>query len=562
VLIGVKKTGNLPELASVGQGVQWMADWLKSQHVPDDRISVITDESGPVSLDMIKRAVKTQLKDDVEQIIVYFSGHGLFLRGGEYWLLTDAPDDPQAAVNLDGSVALARLCRVPHVVFISDACRTAGEGVQAQNISGGEIFPNPRDTECEAPVDIFFASALGKPSLEIGYTSAFTKALVSALNGEQPAVLEHAEEDNQTIGIVRPRPLGNFLKNELPKMLLAAKITTYTQVPFARYGSEPEAWLSKVPLSGDNSRRLRAGGKPPKLTPPNLDSTVQRLLIESQPVSRLPDASATFAGAQELRDAVARNLESFGPDHFESQCGFKVRGATISYALSSEVPLFVVDEQRTLVRAEPQHGARLAMLAFGDGSSVMLPAIPGYVCALLFTDGELTDVAYDPSSNTPLGMEDPAALQSVRELRSVIISSAQLGVFRLDQKSARDIAARISRNRLYDPTIAIFAAYAFTDLRMRQDLLDMYIALRDATHVRLFDVAMLARQLNDPMNITLSCGRFPLLAQGWSLLNAYGVAMSGLLSDLQKHLKPALWTSFDAAGSEILRRAVTEGLVR
>ena len=64
------------------------------------------------------------------------------VRYNEYWLLSGAPDDPQEAVKVASSVALARYCGIPHVVLVSDACRTAAESIQAQNVEGSSIFPN------------------------------------------------------------------------------------------------------------------------------------------------------------------------------------------------------------------------------------------------------------------------------------------------------------------------------------------------------------------------------------------------------------------------------------
>lgn len=59
-----------------------------------------------------------------DQLIVYFAGHGVLINRNEHWLLSEAPRRANAAVNVSGSVELARFCGIRHVVFISDACRT------------------------------------------------------------------------------------------------------------------------------------------------------------------------------------------------------------------------------------------------------------------------------------------------------------------------------------------------------------------------------------------------------------------------------------------------------
>ena len=133
ILIGVRKTGKLQPLQAVSSGVQAMKSWAEAQGIGANDIITITDDSGPVTARVIKHAVrKITDRGTCEQLIVYFAGHGVNIRYGEYWLLSGAPDDTQEAVNVEGSVVLARQCGIPHVVFISDACRTAAEGVLAQ----------------------------------------------------------------------------------------------------------------------------------------------------------------------------------------------------------------------------------------------------------------------------------------------------------------------------------------------------------------------------------------------------------------------------------------------
>jgi hypothetical protein len=102
----------------------------------------------------IKRAIRKLVDDgDIEQLIVYFAIHGVNIRYGEYRLISDAPVDCSAAVNVEVSMALARRCGIPYVVFVSDACRIADKCVQAQGITGSEIFPNDPVSGPENPVD-------------------------------------------------------------------------------------------------------------------------------------------------------------------------------------------------------------------------------------------------------------------------------------------------------------------------------------------------------------------------------------------------------------------------
>jgi hypothetical protein len=116
----------------------------------------------------IKQAIKAIIEPgNIEQLLIYFAGHGVNLGYSEYWLLSEAPDDTQEAVNVRGSEILARYAGIPHVVFISDACRTAAQGIQAQGVTGSEIFPNQGAGDVSQAVDQFFACTLGNPAAEV-----------------------------------------------------------------------------------------------------------------------------------------------------------------------------------------------------------------------------------------------------------------------------------------------------------------------------------------------------------------------------------------------------------
>src|SRR6516162_5267838 len=126
VIIGIDKTGDLPKLNDAARGAQLMEKWAREQGM--DSVYVLTDTEKPVDASAIKNAIK-KLVDaaNIGQLVVYFAGHGVNRQRHEYWLLSDAPDDPNAAVNVAGSVGLAATCGIPHIVLISDACRTAAE---------------------------------------------------------------------------------------------------------------------------------------------------------------------------------------------------------------------------------------------------------------------------------------------------------------------------------------------------------------------------------------------------------------------------------------------------
>jgi hypothetical protein len=186
-----------------------MEEWAVAQGVSS--VDVFTDENGgAVDVGAVKTAIKTIVDSGtVEQLVIYFAGHGVNNGYREYWLLSDAPADTQAAVNVSASETLARYSGIPHVVFISDACRTAAQGIRAQAVGGSEVFLNEGGAgDLEQPVDQFFACTLGRAAHEIAdpatttkeYTALYTQTLLDALLGKRTDVLEWAAEGSDQVG--------------------------------------------------------------------------------------------------------------------------------------------------------------------------------------------------------------------------------------------------------------------------------------------------------------------------------------------------------------------------
>src|SRR3954453_3831326 len=124
IFIGVDRTGQLQPLNDAAAGARRMYEWALQQGMADGtNARLITDQSQKVTPDMVYDAIKAIIDGPgVDQLILYFPGHGVNINRSEHWLLSDAPVRTSAAVNVAGSVDLARYCGIPYVVFVSDAC--------------------------------------------------------------------------------------------------------------------------------------------------------------------------------------------------------------------------------------------------------------------------------------------------------------------------------------------------------------------------------------------------------------------------------------------------------
>lgn len=609
ILIGVDKTGDLPRLKDAAEGARLMQGWAQAQGL---RTVLITDETEPVTVDAIKRAVR-KLVDaaNVGQLLVYFAGHGVNLMRQEHWLLTDAPDDTQAAVNVATSAALAATCGIPHVLLVSDACRTAPEGIRAQSLRGSEIFPN-REEDMK-PVDQFFACQLGKPSHEVRdpavtaaeFQALYTHELVPALMGRHAGIVDWVGAGAERRGFVRPRPLRDHLAAAVAGRIAGLQMqTSLIQVPVAQISSDPPAWVSEV---GDVPevafRRVTRGRSPTHLmlstgAPPSLSPTPQapqavatELLRDAMqgatgtprapsPAARavrgtvrgvsggLSGAGAVEGPGGDLERNAQRLAQPFGPTHHESGCGFKLRGAlAVDFVAPGIQAEFAQGGQ---VRGDdlrvwsPREPAANVLLVLQGGAGVLLPAIPGFLCALSFDDdGELIDVAYEASVHGPRWSDYWERADEIRSLRAIAASAMAQGSFKLDGDDALALARRLQMAKSADPSMALYAAYAYHELQRRDLLRQMAGYLRDDLGASLFDVALLARELDRATLGTGAArapiGAMPLLSMGWSLMRAFEVHLPSALAPLEGMRLPSLWTMFDARGVEHLRGVMGRG---
>jgi hypothetical protein len=582
VLIGVSKTGNLPPLQAVWPSVHDMAQWAESQGIPGKLMEKVTDEKEPVTVDRIKSAIgKLVERTTVDQLIVYFSGHGFNIEG-EFWLLSGAPKDSNAAVNVEGSIRLARYCSVGHVILISDACRSAAAGIQALQVKGSDVFPNEPASATEKPVDILYACARGMPSLEVAdpakavaaaakqakqYSALYTEVLLEYLKGEHKEALTPVQEDGKHVGLLQLGDLADCLVREVPLRLTAKKVDPkINQTPTDSIGFRTgKAWLSRIPLSAEDlTRREKAVVQVSKSTLITPFTVADRLVSVSLAgdLGTWKDVLSLDIEGEEtalLKSAIATQAAPFGPMHFETRCGFKVRGARIVRTVQRDVGVELLGSEGNVIRVNgaPPEGANV-LLVLENGAGVVVPAIPEFIAALRFESGQLRDVSYEPSENSAQWGEYAASAEKLRSLRATIAASTALGVFRLRQQGQLALAKRMQMAKGIDPSLAIYAAYGY-DALQRRDLIDeMRGFMAGRLGLTFFDVALLSGSLKAGRVVPA----FPMLSQGWALLSAYRAELPPALQGIEQRRVPSLWTLFDPTAVAMLEAAILSGEMR
>ncbi len=575
ILIGVKNAGQLPELPAAWAGVEQMAAWASDQGLPPDCVLKITDQREPVTAKRLSTEVRRIVeRHTVDQLLIYFSGHGINNGRREYWLLSDAIVDPNEAVNVTASEDLARYCGIGHVVIVSDACRTAAVGIQAQGTTGSVLFPNLGADGPEKPVDLFFATSLGHPALEVAnvqdsagsYVAMYTTTLVEVLRGEHPEVA--VEDPELHSDVIRPWPLKDFLEREVPVRVYQA--THRSQQPDARITSRPSTWLSKVQVHAAGTAESPARSSPP----PRLRVATARAI---QNIAEAPELLGMDDGVGEadfvsevalnrdipeelaFAETAAAATRSFGPTHFETMCGFKVSGASVVRACvfgARHEP-----EGSAAVRVFPVARAHNTLLFFDNGLCALLPAVSEFVTALVFDRNELVSVEYAPSDNSGRWPGYQERRPRIRQLRAIVAAASRVGEFRLDEEQEADrIAEQMQFEKTQDPSLALYAAYAYRDQGRTERIRRMADYQRSDLGMVFFDIGLLARWSDGrtPPEELFPC--VPLLSQGWALLPAHDVRYSGPLASLQRHAQlDSLWTLYDAQGGALLEEALQQG---
>lgn len=595
VLIGVNRVKGLPALNDAVRGAQRMKAWVLAQGFAPEHVVLITDEASPVTVTAVIDEVEKLLDPmaGVEQLLIYFAGHGLNINYGEFWLLSRGVDRPAESVDVAKSAVLARYSSVPHVVFISDACRTAAAGIQQQFITGSPIFPAAVGGGAEKAVDQFFACTLGNPALEVqaqdaanagSFSALYTEALLEVLTGGEPTVIEVANDGEEPEGVIRPWPLKRVLREKVSSRLIALNLHTRAfQTPDARITSDPgEAWISRVappppkaPSRGAGvrsaARQVRGFGysgnltlpdeplPPPAPTSPTLPDWVDATLDNALGRGDSPAEPVDGAEAWAIVDQARRQGEEFEPRHFETRCGIKLRGGKAKEAIchgSTPIEWAVEGE---ILRAYPQspEAKDWVLLVFEDGSGALVPLVPDFIAELSFENGHWTGLAYEPSDNTTFYDPDPISRGERRNLREFVAAAMERGVFQPDRETLAALAERLMETPLPDPVLLLYLAYALDDAGMGDHLRALVAETRARGMVPFFDVAMLAyRPGEDPDELRSAPPGMPLLARGWAGFGARGLSLPDEWAAVAQWLLPGMWTRYGAAAVGLLSQPV------
>ncbi len=575
IAIGVDEVldaANLPRLSAAASGARTFAKWASS---PEQQFEsfCFTDETGPLSISVIKEKIRSITKSgSYSQLVVYFAGHGILKSWDtEVWLLSDAATDPNEAVNLTGSVSLARQSGIPHVIFISDACRSLASDVRLAQITGSPVFPIHPVTSQRPEIDTFYATLPGDPSYEVpapqsaaDYRGIFTECLLYGLEGPDQSVCEMVGEQDQQRWVVSSRSLKPWLEREVPQQLQGVSIAL-NQVPELRVESQHPKYLAMLPAPPP--RPPLSFGNPSPRSASSTEKALRGLAgqhglaeffapqveILSVPPPVAEERETAFRETA-FNDDVRLLASLQGRQSFETQTGFTVVGARISMAFLEGVPdgCDVFEENGAMhVRVRIAESQGSVIIGFTDGRGTCLAALPGYIGTVMVVDGSVVNVSYTPARNSPRWHDYEHQRDEVEKRRSFVAVAARSGILRLTRDRAASFGDYVRQLKVLDPTLGIYAAYAYSQAGMIDEVESVFewMALDHQVPVP-FDIALLANRLTDPRGARIA-GSTPMMTQGWALLHE-GLSLDPRILQTSNYTLPSLWTTLSAEGVAFL----------
>lgn len=573
VAIGVDRTESaFPHLQAAASGANEMFSWGTGQGI---ECTLLSDAKGQkVRQSEVYAAIERLVMSGVySQLIVYFSGHGVLQApDSEVWLLSGAPDNPNEAINVNGSIARARTCGIEHVVIISDACRSLPATFRVGMLSPGVIFPTKTPRRPLPEVDVFYATLPGDPALEVppdqaiqSHRGLLTQCLLDALYGRVPIVVQQWGSGAAARHVVPSRPLRNHLSLAVPLAAFSVSLTL-RQDPDVRIESALPKFLADVtsvtaPLA--DSVVLGAAESATQ-EPKGLAGAIgmaQRRYFGNSMI--LPSSTLTKSALlvpPDLQMQMNAILGAKGREGFETRTGFTVHGAKVQAAFVTGTRCEVFEESGAFqVRVDEDCGAdshvpRGALIRFGRGRAVALAVIPGYVGTVIVENGLVITVNYTPSRGTANYEEYQLVAKELEQRRAFIAVAARHGVYRPGKLTARTEAGYLRLLERIDPTLAIYAAYAYSQRGDSRGVNAVFKYMQREREPVPFDVAMLSLQSNKRADVLDYAPWMPMLTQGWMLLGKFEKHMLPALREARSYLLPSLWSTFAAKGGDLLEQ--------
>jgi Caspase domain len=408
VVIGIDKPQDLPPLRAAASGANKIGDWLESEGFEVKRF---TDETKSVTAEEIFDAINGLVKlGTLKQLVVYFAGHGCIVGAGEFWLLTKALQNPNEAVSVNVCLDRSRLCGIPNVVLISDACRSTSASLGIQELNGYVIFPTTNNRNIFTYLDRFLAVRTGAPAYEVKdtaneYQGIYTSCILDAYSDPDDSMIEEINDAS----VVTNKRLEDYLLSEVPKR---AQLSNALQYPDSSVTSK-DSYIGRARISGRppgggwrgcggcrgcrgclacggcaaDSPSVRSKPKVGRI-PPTINDLSEfelgRLGLEIRTTASKKSSPTDLQKiAQETGFAALRHsiLNARGPNVFKYGTGINVFGARLQTVASVNMETQVLRQgdglnEPAVIQIDPRGKLQDSVaLEFSDGSGAVIAAL-------------------------------------------------------------------------------------------------------------------------------------------------------------------------------------------
>ena len=605
ICIGVNSVVGMDPLNHAATGARSFAQWASEQGCDVELFVDDAPRAGGreqvLRRDILAAITKIVADSVYAQLIIYFGGHGILKAPGvEIWLLSDAGNDKSEGISILLETENARFSGIPHVVFISDACRVRTADPRLLRVEGGDTISSwdaPWE-EDDSVVDIFFATKAGNPAYERpagddADGGIFTECFLNLVTTPEPGMIDQIEVP--PLSVITINKLGPVLKQQVAAAVERLDPNSY-QRPQIRPESELPQFIATVPSkakSGPSTPGI--GPQLPKSEKPS-GGTFRPIPTGTGQRRRQRMLDAPFLTSTDLHaaynrdDGSAVNLARANAQmrnvahellaaHADGAAVISVAGGFLRDAFSPGFETVPdggyrgwdhIDWVALLPRSESAFHKPASALLTLDGLphadfGAIVPIRVGAATLVTVTDSEVVSVQQTDFRPLPVDVED-----DIQQYSAVAFDRALNGdlQFMLEHRTE----PRLSEFLESSPEqldLDVLRGYALAEA----GLFDPNLFTRALTRSQVpFDLAMLAlrprtaRALDGSIRHELlkDDGRItpfaPQFTRGWLLLGPDNPLYRPVHAELRGHLVPALSTTFNPVGTQIAVSTHLEGV--
>lgn len=559
VLIGINDVPKMEYLDTPSYYAIQMQNWAIDQgyktklfvDVPNGEIT------GICSRIEILKAICNIIEQGTDQLLIYFSGHGVeHTAGNDVWLLPNYENDSSDCISIFLNKALAYTSGIPHVVFISDACRVPSSHQALRAASGAGILPILDNINPDTEIDVLYSTWPGQPAMDIrnedgSYRSIYSDCLLSCLNGHVPEVIKQIQNVTPGFPVVFSDELSRYLKKIVP---IQTATLGKRQLPMGDVTSKDPLYLSS--FNNDSAALVKS----------DLSLVIpHETIVRTKTISYKLEAFMQMRGTR-AETKIPNTIWNFNRDHdfFTSPevfdrhlTGLFVTGIHKPFVFSKrEIDLKYHRKRNFLIPQIIDFDDRLPHLEDTNENVFLIgnprtkrfypvSMLPGFFTQVVFEKGEILTVNYFPTSGWRK-QEAHHLAEEVARRKLIIITAAKNGIF----QGSEEIADFIRSHKSLDPTLGLFAAYAYFQKGNYEGVQSVFRYMDREDESVLGDVILLKYLSNKIKNVENFLRiPIPMLTEGWSYLK---LLPQNPYSYLSTQLQPGLWTSFSREGLQYL----------